>query len=264
MRQCPILAYGKGGNRSNGIRRLLPRTARAPDGYALDLPRSNWSSTFIGPENRGRRKRRIRANTISYRNENRSVFLRQGGSVSATACHGGWNCTRGTSRPRVPHLAQSGHRPLAPGAGPKRKDGYTPPASSEAFPRLERLTELPDLVEADEAATERDEGEVDIGASLVAYQEATRTVEPGVRALHDPTVSAEALAAVDPAPGDAGRDAAGATLPAAAAMVVALVSMEFVRAPPRATAPATAEGRNSVQSRGEHLAVVLVGRSPSR
>jgi hypothetical protein len=116
------------------------------------------------------------------------------------------------------------------------------------------------LAEADEGATEGDKGEVDVGGSLVAHHEATRTVQPGVRALHDPTVSAEALAAVDSAPGDAGRDAAGAALSAAAAMVVALVGMEFVRAPPRATAPATAEGRNSVQRWGEHLAVVLVGR----
>jgi hypothetical protein len=116
------------------------------------------------------------------------------------------------------------------------------------------------LAEADEGATEGDKGEVDVGASLVAHHQATRTVQPGVRALHDPAVLAEALATADPAPGDAGRGAAGAALPAIAAMVIALVGMEFVRASARAIAPGIAEWRNSVQRQGEHLAVVLVGR----
>jgi hypothetical protein len=52
-------------------------------------------------------------------------------------------------------------------------------------PDLEHLTEPSDLAEADEGATEGDKGEVDVGASLVAHHEATRTVQPGVRALHD-------------------------------------------------------------------------------
>ena len=59
---------------------------------------------------------------------------------------------------------------------------------------LDRLTECGpvELFEADEAAGDREEGFVDVGASLVADAEAAVLVEPGDRALDDPALLAEA------------------------------------------------------------------------
>jgi hypothetical protein len=59
---------------------------------------------------------------------------------------------------------------------------------------LDRLTECAplELFEADQAARDREEGFVDVGATLVADAEAAVLVEPGDRAFDDPTLSAEA------------------------------------------------------------------------
>ena len=88
-------------------------------------------------------------------------------------------------------------------------------------------------------------------------------------AFHHPTISAKALAAFDPASGNAGPGAPLAALAAAAPVVVrpgscpgqALVGMELVGTPPRPAALAATHRRNGVERRGEHHAVVLVGRS---
>ncbi len=99
---------------------------------------------------------------------------------------------------------------------------------------------------------------MDIGTPLVADGKAAKLGEPGQGALDFPTVSAETLAAVDAAPGDARSDAAGAALSAAAAMVVGLVSVEFVRAAARSSLAAP-DRWHRIQRWRQHAAIVPVG-----
>lgn len=68
---------------------------------------------------------------------------------------------------------------------------------------------------------------------LVADGKVAKLGEPGHGTLDFPAMSAETFAGVDATPGDARSDASGAALSAAAAMVVGLVGMEFVRAAAR-------------------------------
>ena len=127
------------------------------------------------------------------------------------------------------------------------------------LPYLERLTEPPDLVEGDETGGEVGEGLVDVGAALVAYGQASETVEPGMGALDYPTVTPKLLAAVDPAPSDARDDPTGAALLATGTGVVGLVGMKLVGTAAWSTAPAAAHGRDRIEGRGHHHAVVAVG-----
>jgi len=71
---------------------------------------------------------------------------------------------------------------------------------------------------ADENTDKRWEGEVEVGASLVADGEATEAGEPSPRAFDDPALAAEVLAALDAPSSVPGRDAAGATPALAATM----------------------------------------------
>lgn len=72
---------------------------------------------------------------------------------------------------------------------------------------VERLTE-PSLDEspADEAGGDMVEGGEDIGAPFVADGDAAETGKSGECPLDHPSVSAEALAALDATPGDAWND----------------------------------------------------------
>ncbi len=99
---------------------------------------------------------------------------------------------------------------------------------------------------------------MDIGTPLVANGKTAELSEPGQSALDFPATSAETFAAVDAAPGDARRDAASAALPAAAAMVVGLVSVEFVRAAARSSLAAP-DRWHRIQRWRQHAAVVPVG-----
>ena len=125
---------------------------------------------------------------------------------------------------------------------------------------LEHLTEPDDLVECDERGGEGGEGEMDVGTPLVAEGEAPEATEPSQGALGDLAVSAEFLAAVDPPPGDARGDVALAALAAAEGMIIGFVGVQLVGAPPRPT-PAALDRRHGVERRGEHFAVVAVGRA---
>lgn len=77
---------------------------------------------------------------------------------------------------------------------------------------------------------------MDVGSPLVADGEATELGEPSQGPLGDPPVTSQPLAALDPAPGDAGLDAAAGQRLTAAAMVVGLISVQlrgtFARRPP--------------------------------
>ena len=68
---------------------------------------------------------------------------------------------------------------------------------------------------------------MDVHASLVADCQAAEAAEPSQRALDNPAVPAESLAAVQAASCSAGRDGAGAALGPAAAMIVGLVGVEL-------------------------------------
>ncbi len=70
---------------------------------------------------------------------------------------------------------------------------------------------------------------MDVVAFLVAHGQAAEAGHPGMSAFNDPTVAAEALAAVQALARDAGRDAALAALPPAAAAVVGLVGVQLLR-----------------------------------
>ena len=124
---------------------------------------------------------------------------------------------------------------------------------------LERLTEPPDLSEADESAGECGEGQVDVGAALVADGQATVAGQPGEGAFHHPAMSAEAGAALDAAAGDARGDAADAAFPAAAAVVLGLVGVKLAQPLSWAAAMASPDLRHGVQGRSQHAAVVAVG-----
>jgi hypothetical protein len=70
-----------------------------------------------------------------------------------------------------------------------------------------------------EGAAEDGEGEIDVGAPLLAHGQAAEAAEPRQGAFHHPAVPSQALAALDATPGDAGRDAALAARPADAPVV---------------------------------------------
>ena len=74
---------------------------------------------------------------------------------------------------------------------------------------------------------------MEVGPALIACGQAAEACEPGQGAFHDPAVAAQPLAAVDPAPGDLGLDAALAAFPPAAPVVVALVGVQLGGSRPR-------------------------------
>jgi hypothetical protein len=124
---------------------------------------------------------------------------------------------------------------------------------------LERLTEPFDLVESDEGGSEAGEGLVDVGASLVADRQAAEAVEPSVCALHHPPVPAQPLAAVDAAARDARHNPTRSTLMSARSGVVGFVGVQLVGSPSRPSPSAVAQGRDGIEGRRHHHAVVPVG-----
>ncbi len=66
---------------------------------------------------------------------------------------------------------------------------------------------------------------MDVGPSLVADGEATKLGEPRQRSLDDPPATSQPLTGLDPAPGDAGLDAAAGQRLTTAAVVVGLVGV---------------------------------------
>ena len=111
---------------------------------------------------------------------------------------------------------------------------------------------------ADEGGGEGVEGCADILPAFVTDGEAAEASEPGQGSLDHPAMAAQALAAVDPAPSDAGLDAACATVPAATGVVVSLVGVQLAQAPAR-PASAPPHGRDRVQRRHQPHAVMKIG-----
>src|SRR4051794_11560982 len=98
---------------------------------------------------------------------------------------------------------------------------------------------------------------MDVVAALVADGQPPAARDPGQGTLDHPPVAAEALAALDPAPGDARDDAAPAAGAAAAGVVVGLVGVQLRRAPP-GPAARLADRRHGVERLLQDGAVVDV------
>ena len=98
---------------------------------------------------------------------------------------------------------------------------------------------------------------MDVIAPLVAGDEAAEASEPGQGPLDHPTVSAEAIGALDAAPGDAGAYAAPAAVVAAPPVIEALVAVQLVGTAAR---PATtaAHRRHGVEHGLEEATVMNV------
>ena len=102
------------------------------------------------------------------------------------------------------------------------------------------------------------EGFEDVAPTLVADGQPPEAAEPSQCALHDPAMPAEALAALDPAPGDPAGNAALGQVSAAARQVIGLVGVQLGRAPAR-PAPALPDRRHRVDQLREGNTVVSVG-----
>ncbi len=100
---------------------------------------------------------------------------------------------------------------------------------------------------------------MDVEAALVPDGQTAEAMKPCERPLHDPAVSAQALARLHSAPGDPRGDATVSASPSAAGVVVAFVSMEFGRSLARRPG-STAHRLHTVEQILEPLGVVLVRR----
>ena len=111
--------------------------------------------------------------------------------------------------------------------------------------------------EADQAAGDLEERFVDVGAAFVADAQAAVLVQPGDRALDDPTLFAEPRAVRLLGAADLGADAAGAQFVAVAAGVVGAIAEQ----PPRPAAGATAlaaHRRDRINERQQLEDVVVI------
>lgn len=106
------------------------------------------------------------------------------------------------------------------------------------------------------------EGGEDVGAALVADGEAAEAGKPSQGALDDPTVSAQALAALDAAAGDARNDGPPSQRLSAEGEIIALVGMQLDWASSWA-ARALPDRRYGIDHLLQQLAIVPVGwRNP--
>lgn len=125
--------------------------------------------------------------------------------------------------------------------------------------RLERVSKpCAQGTKADDGACQSSEGEVNVGPSLVSDSEAAEAREPRKGALDDPSMPTEVAAAFDAFSSDPVLDAAFRACPAAAGVVIALVCVQF-SGPLTRPAALAVNGRNGIEQRLEHLAVVDVG-----
>ncbi len=101
---------------------------------------------------------------------------------------------------------------------------------------------------------------MDVGSPLIADGKAAELSIPGKCALHDPAVTSQFCAALNATPGDARLNVASGQGVAAAAMIIRLVRMQLARALAR-RAPALPDGRDGINERLQHAAVMHVGTS---
>ena len=111
-----------------------------------------------------------------------------------------------------------------------------------------------DLFEADLGAGECEHGFVDVGAAGVTAGEVAVGVQPGDRALYDPSLPAQPGAVAGAAFGDMRRDAAVAELFAVTLGVVGPVGVQ----PPGTELAAPAGRRDAIDQLGELSDIVMV------
>ena len=99
---------------------------------------------------------------------------------------------------------------------------------------------------------------MDIRSSLITNLQTAILVEPGIGPLHNPTMLAQAVISVDPAPRDPWRDAAFAKIGTTLARVIAFVGIQFLRAAARPSALAVANVWDRRDACGQHLALAPV------
>jgi hypothetical protein len=112
-------------------------------------------------------------------------------------------------------------------------------------------------IEADQAAPDREERFVDVVAALVADPQPSVLVQPGDRALDDPSRCAEAGAVPALGPGDLRLNVTPAQFAAALAGVVGTVAVQAARPAPRSSS-ASAHRRDRVDERDQLGDVVAV------
>ena len=101
---------------------------------------------------------------------------------------------------------------------------------------------------------------MDVGAPLVADRKPAEAVQPGQRALDDPSVPPQPFAGLHASSCDPGPDRSGTTLGPAAAMIVGLVGMQPLGSLAGSTLAVPHTGHR-VQGCSQHDAVVPVGRA---
>jgi hypothetical protein len=116
------------------------------------------------------------------------------------------------------------------------------------------------VVETDERTAEMEERLVDVRTPLIAHGKPPVAGEPGERPLYHPPVTAELLAGVHPAPGDAPLDAAPPERFPAPGEVVAFVRVQLLRALPRSATTGALDRLDGVHHLLEDPRVVDVGR----
>jgi len=99
---------------------------------------------------------------------------------------------------------------------------------------------------------------MNVESAFEANTQLAEAREPGVSALHDPAVLAQALAALDTSPGDSTFDAPLSQMCSAPSVVIALVHMQLDRSLAR-PARQPFDGRHGIDASLEHLGVVTVG-----
>ena len=104
---------------------------------------------------------------------------------------------------------------------------------------------------------------MDIRPPFVAHNQATEVVQPGKRALGDPSVPTEPCRRLDTASRDAGHDASNSTRGPTSPVIVSFVGMKLCRASTPATAslPDRLDGVENLVQRNR---IVLVGRREHR
>ncbi|SFD61249.1 LysR substrate binding domain-containing protein, partial [Paracidovorax konjaci] len=93
---------------------------------------------------------------------------------------------------------------------------------------LERLTKRCEMANANDAASQRKQRDMNIDATFEASAQLAEGSQPSVGALHHPAMTPEPVIALDTTPGNTRRDAQLAQVGSATRKVIALVGMQLV------------------------------------
>ena len=122
---------------------------------------------------------------------------------------------------------------------------------------LEPLTKLGEMANADDAASQGKQRDMNVDAPLKASAQLAKGSQPCVRALDHPAMTPESVIALDAAPGNTRRDAQLAQVGAATRKVIALVGMQLVRPPARPAALSSHQWQGIDQLLEDHRIVPI-------